>query len=99
MCPLSSHRSDDVHTKLLLAMLLATAWGMLALPCSIAAQDQSDLALPPGIKTVWDAEKAWRETTPTRERVCINGLWRWQPAVDNALEVPAASWGYYKVPA
>ena len=80
-------------------MLLAAAWGMLALPCPTVAQDPSDLALPPGIKAVWDPAKAWRETTPTRERLCINGLWRWQPAADDALQVPAAGWGYYKVPA
>ena len=30
--------------------------------------------------------KAYRETTPTRERICINGLWRWQPA-----ETPVAA--------
>jgi beta-galactosidase len=55
--------------------------------------------LPAGVKAVWDEAKAFHETTPTRERLCINGLWRWQPAADNALEVPTAAWGYYKVPA
>ncbi|MGA2866434.1 MAG: hypothetical protein ABSF95_18320 [Verrucomicrobiota bacterium] len=99
MCPLSSHPSDGPPTKLPSALLLAAACGVLALPCSTAAQDQSGLALPPGVKAVWDPAKAWRETTPTRERVCINGLWRWQPAADNALQVPTAAWGYYKVPA
>ena len=39
-----------------------------------------DAALPPGVKAVWNLEKAYRERTPTRERVCLNGLWRWQPA-------------------
>ncbi len=81
------------------ALLLVAAWGMLALPCPAAAQDQSAVALPPGVKAVWDAAKARRETTPTRERLCINGLWRWQPAAENALDVPAAAWGYCKVPA
>ena len=61
--------------------------------------DQSPSALPPGVRAVWDLAKAWRETTPTRERICINGLWRWQPAADGAPEVPATAWGYYKVPA
>jgi beta-galactosidase len=78
---------------------LAVAWAMLALACPTIAQDQSGLALPPGVKAVWDPAKAFRETTPTRERLCINGLWRWQPATDNVLQVPAAAWGYYKVPA
>jgi hypothetical protein len=99
MCSLRSHPSDSPPTNLPLAMLLAAASGMLALPCSAATQDQSELALPPGVKAVWDPAKASRETTPTRERLCLNGLWRWQPAADNALQVPTAAWGYYKVPA
>ncbi len=39
-----------------------------------------DAPLPPGVHAVWDLGKAYRETTPTRERLSINGLWRWQPA-------------------
>jgi hypothetical protein len=80
-------------------MLLAAALGVLALPCLTAAQDSSGAVLPPGVKAEWDTAKAWRETTPTRERLCINGLWRWQPAAENALQVPTAAWGYYKAPA
>jgi hypothetical protein len=80
-------------------MLLLAACGMLALPCSAPAQNQSGPLLPPGVKAVWDEAKAWRETTPTRERLCINGLWRWQPAPENAPDVPTGGWGYYKVPA
>src|SRR5919201_1692352 len=57
-----------------------------------------DAPLPPGIKAVWDLEKAWREKTPTRERVCLNGLWRWQPAEAVTETVPAGRWGYFKVP-
>jgi len=45
---------------------------------------------------VWDLGKASREATATRERVCINGLWRWQPS--RGMEVPAGGWGYFKVP-
>ena len=80
-------------------MLLVAASRLLALSCSTGAQDQLGLTLPPGVKAVWDPAKAARETTPTRERLCINGLWRWQPAADNALQIPIAAWGYYKVPA
>jgi hypothetical protein len=72
---------------------------VLALPTSTEAQDQSSPELPPGVKAVWDLAKALHEKTPTRERICINGLWRWQPAADNAAEVPDGRWGYYKVPA
>ena len=57
-----------------------------------------DAALPPGVKAVWDMSKAHRDTTPTREQVCINGLWRWQPARDTAGPIPAGDWGYFKVP-
>lgn len=55
-------------------------------------------ALPPGVAPVWDAQLAWRETTATRERMCINGLWRFQPAEPDAAEPPAARWGFFKVP-
>ena len=57
-----------------------------------------DAALPPGVKAVWDMSKAHRDTTSTRERICINGLWRWQPAKADATAIPAADWGFFKVP-
>src|ERR1019366_1067035 len=97
--PLNSSLSDGTAVKFPLTLLLAAAWGMLALSCVAGTQDPSDLTLPSGVKAVWDSAKCWRETTATRERLSINGLWRWQPAADDALEVPAAAWGYYKVPA
>jgi len=56
-------------------------------------------SLPEGVKAVWDLAKADRATTPTRERVCINGLWQWQPADAASDRVPAGDWGYFKVPA
>lgn len=56
------------------------------------------MQLPPGVKAVWDLDKAHRETTPTRERICINGLWQWQPAGNKSDGVPADGWGYFKVP-
>ena len=80
-------------------MLFAAAWGMFAPAFPTAAQEQSGVALPAGVRAVWDPGKAARETTPTRERLSINGLWRWQPAADNSVQVPTAAWGYYKVPA
>ncbi len=54
--------------------------------------------LPEGVKAVWDVEKAYRQSTTTRERICINGLWRWQPADEAPNAVPADGWGYFKVP-
>ena len=56
------------------------------------------MALPPGVKAVWDLSKAYHETTPTRERICINGLWRWQPAEAKSDQPPTGNWGYFKVP-
>ncbi len=56
--------------------------------------------LPEGVKAVWDLEKAHREATSKRERVSINGLWRFQPAAgdDELLPDPGSDWGYFKVP-
>ena len=60
--------------------------------------DEVAVSLPAGVKAVWDITKAYRETTATRERICLNGLWRWQPAEARSEEVPAGSWGFFKVP-
>src|SRR5207248_8424788 len=54
--------------------------------------------LPAGVKAAWDLAKGHRESTGTRERVCLNGLWRWQPGKGLADAVPAGAWGYFKVP-
>jgi hypothetical protein len=54
--------------------------------------------LPAGVTAVWDLKKAHRDTTATRERVCLNGLWRWQPAEAGASAVPAGRWGWFPVP-
>ena len=59
---------------------------------------QDDAPLPAGVKAVWDLGRAYREQTPTRERVCLNGLWRWQPVKELAGPVPAGNWGFFKVP-
>jgi hypothetical protein len=50
-------------------------------------------------RVVWDLDKAHRETTATRERACLNGLWQWQPAREVSDVVPDDRWGHYKVPA
>lgn len=61
-------------------------------------QDQPAVPLPPGVTAVWDLSKAYHETTPARERICINGLWRWQPGEANSDQPPSGNWGYFKVP-
>src|SRR6266850_6627388 len=60
--------------------------------------DQVAMNLPDGVKVVWDLSKAQHETTDTRERVSLNGLWRWQPASAKSEQVPGGSWGFFKVP-
>jgi len=59
---------------------------------------QTDGILPQGVSAVWDISKAFHETTPTRERISINGLWKWQPGTPQSDELPGANWGYFKVP-
>jgi hypothetical protein len=80
--------------------LVLLAVGLLATGAvrGAAGADASATTLPAGVKAVWDLGKAFHETTPTRERICINGLWQWQPAGKKAEQVPADNWGYFKVP-
>ena len=63
-----------------------------------AHADEFAAPLPEGVKAVWDLDQGHRETTPTRERICINGLWRWQPAGPRPNSRPTKGWGYFKVP-
>ena len=70
---------------------------VLAYATGGAVHAQTDAALPPGVKAAWDMGKAWHEATPTRELICINGLWRWQPAQEAAGQVPTGNWGFFKV--
>lgn len=65
--------------------------------CSVVAVP-AEVALPEGVRAVWDLAKAAHETTTTRERICLNGLWRWQPADAKSDQVPAENWGWFKVP-
>lgn len=59
---------------------------------------QPSTSLPLGVTANWNLSQAYREATPTRERVCINGLWNWQPAEGATVRVPSDGWGYFKVP-
>lgn len=56
---------------------------------------QAEAPLPLGVRAEWSLGTAWREATSTRERVCLNGLWRWQPGVEG---IPKDGWGWFKVP-
>jgi len=83
-----------VHWALWTVVAISVALGTTRSVCDA----QSAARLPQGVEAVWEVSKAYRETTPTRERICINGLWRWQPADDQTDEVPEGRWGYFKVP-
>jgi hypothetical protein len=72
--------------------------GGLLLGGLASAAGASPAILPDGVKAVWDLDKAQRDRTATRERVCLNGLWRWQPGKAAANAVPDGGWGYFKVP-
>ena len=79
--------------------LLGTCLCLVFLTGSAGAADAPEaVALPPGVTAVWDSARAWRATTPTRERVCLNGLWQWQPAGTDTASLPLSQWGYFKVP-
>ena len=74
------------------------ALGLLVSGGGCPCMGQEIARLPAGVRAVWDIEKACRERTATRERVCLNGLWRWQPAERDADAVPSGNWGFFKVP-
>lgn len=57
---------------LISAILLSTAIE----GSSYTSRAQGSVQLPRTVKAVWDIEKAYREKTATRERVCLNGLCR-----------------------
>jgi hypothetical protein len=71
---------------------------LITLATNTLCQGSPADSLPAGVRAVWDMGNAWRETTPTRERLCINGLWRWQPATESQDTPPQSAWGYFKVP-
>ncbi len=71
---------------------------MLAVITPCFGQQEFAAPLPEGVKAVWNSGSAYREITPTRECICLNGLWRWQPAGAQSEQIPARGWGYFKVP-
>ena len=64
----------------------------------VVCRGQAAVPLPEGVRAVWDVEKAYRRSTPTRQRICINGLWQWQPSEEETNNIPTDRWGYFKVP-
>ena len=72
--------------------------GLAAAAILQAAAPVPVVSLPPGVVAVRDPALAFRESTSTRERVSINGLWRFQPSAQDTEAVPEAGWGWFKVP-
>lgn len=85
-----------MHRHATIRIVGAVLWAVAVGATSDRAR--ADAPLPPGTQVVWDIDKAYRETTSTRQQICINGLWRWQPADPASDRVPADRWGYFKVP-
>src|SRR5882672_1074899 len=84
--------------KLKPALSLTVFFGILAIALLGRGAEDLALPLPPDVQAVWDMNKAYREFTATRERICINGLWQWQPAEARSVQVPVRNWGWFKVP-
>jgi hypothetical protein len=92
-------RYQPVISRASKRLVLATC-GLVTLFCQPGYSDpvpQPVAPLPAGVQAAWDLQDAAHESTPTRQRICINGLWRWQPAGDDST-VPQAGWGHFKVP-
>ena len=81
----------NIPCKILLVLMLAATQEM-------AWAEMPDAVLPAGVKAVWNLDKAQREKTATRERVCLNGLWRWQPARRRPTAVPGADGAISRFP-
>ena len=69
----------------------------------IRAAHHANAPLPDGApKDVWGLGDAWRQATPTRENISLNGLWGFRPVLTNEAAAlppaPADCWGWFKVP-
>jgi hypothetical protein len=78
--------------------MIVALLNVITMMASGVSGEQPAAPLPQGVKAVWDADKAQRETTSTRERICLNGLWQWQPGDAQSRQPPAGNWGWFKVP-
>ncbi|MCL1920091.1 MAG: hypothetical protein FWG50_03285 [Kiritimatiellaeota bacterium] len=70
----------------------------------VRAMRPANAPLPDGApQDVWGLGDAWRQATPTRERICLNGLWQFRPVLTNEVpdSPPGADdcWGWCKIPA
>ena len=94
---MTAQRHRSMHAQPILIFVVA----VIASPSCQLRADEFAAPLPAGVTAVWDLDKSYRETTPTRDRICLNGLCRWQPAqaaTPKEPQPPTGSWGYFKVP-
>jgi hypothetical protein len=91
---------NNFPLRLTFPLFLRFCWlvGLLVLCGTSNAADSANAILPAGVRAVWDLDKAARESTSSRERICLNGLWQWQPAKPSDQGVPTGAWGFFKVP-
>lgn len=57
--------------------------------------------LPPGggpRDAAFSLQDAWRSSTATREKICLNGFWEFQPAMAEEKKVPETQWGRFLLP-
>jgi beta-galactosidase len=76
----------------------ATTLTVCAILAACVLPKAARAALPGNVETEWGLDTAHRESTPTRGRISINGLWQWQPA-QSMDAAPGEAWGHAKVPA
>lgn len=67
-------------------------------------REQRNLEPPDGstAEQTFSLDDAWKVEVPGRGKICLNGLWRFQPVFDkeSSQKQPAAEgWGWFKVPA
>lgn len=80
-------------------ILMSGAAAVIEPLSTLAANQNAESADPPSGNTrIWDLQNAFRMSSSTRESICINGLWRWQPAETQVSEVPTGRWGWMKAP-
>ncbi len=68
-------------------------------------REKRNLDPPDGSTTeqLFSLDDAWKVKVPGREKICLNGLWRFKPVFDKekSRELPdeKEGWGWFKVPA
>ena len=90
------------YGKLLWAALLL--WCQTGFAAGGKVAESFDMPCPDGMSRsrLMTLSDAWRQTTPTRERISLNGLWEFHPvlAPDELEKIPGpeTGWGWFKVP-